>query len=80
MKRNSWMYAQVLLVLWSFHLLTTYLSAKDHLFADILFFAFVFWIGFYVGRFFNIQRSKRLLYITTAYVGIFIGYILFQQL
>ncbi|SET92230.1 hypothetical protein SAMN05421676_1116 [Salinibacillus kushneri] len=76
----KWTFLQLLFILWSVYLLTTYLSAKDHPLVNVLFFIWFLGLAFYGGRYFISSGKVRLLYIGLAFLVIYGGYKLWHVL
>ncbi|QHS22109.1 hypothetical protein GWK91_03760 [Virgibacillus sp. MSP4-1] len=74
----KWTFLQLLIILWSVYILTTYLSAKDHPVVNVLFFIWFFVIAFYGGKYFISNSKIRLLYIALAFGAVYGGYCLWH--
>ncbi|MBO8155407.1 MAG: hypothetical protein H0Z32_03005 [Bacillaceae bacterium] len=76
---EKWVYTQILLIVWSFYLLSIHLSSKDHMFMKLLLFLWFFTIAYLSGRKFKVSSGLRLFFIFLTYSGIYFGHVWFQR-
>jgi hypothetical protein len=78
LNKQHFVYIQMLCILWSFYLLTIFLSTGDHIIIHFIFFICIFGVAYKLGDIFKIKRGHRFVSILFIFFAIKFGQIIFQ--